>query len=482
MNRRRFIQALGLAAASPGLKPWTAVTKAARAVATPKAPNFVFILIDDMGWKDTGCYGAKAYETPHIDRLAAQGMRFTAAYAAPVCSPTRAGLMTGKHPARLHLTEFIPQIGRELPTGQLIPPAFRQMLPAQEVTWAEALKAGGYTCASIGKWHLGEEHGAEFRPQNQGFDRVVLSHHHGYFNYFYPFVDKERWPYAGPLPGKPGDYLPDRLTDEALKFLDDSCDVPFFLYLSHWSVHGPYKAPEAMIAKYRLRGLRERTATYAAMVESVDRSVGRVMARLEELGLADDTVFIFMSDNGGTNITSMAPLRGIKATLYEGGIRIPLIVRWPGHIQAGSTCSIPVISQDLYPTFLKLARLPLRPEQHRDGVSLAGLLKGSKHLEPHREALFWHYPHYHRPSNPCGAMRMGRWKLIQHFETGRVELYDLESDISEKHDLAGKMPERARELTHKLEAWRKSVGAQMPVPTANTDEPNDQSKTPKQTP
>lgn len=468
MNRRHFIQTLGIVAAGCGLKPWSTIAGAAGTDSPSKRPNFVFILIDDMGWKDVGCYGATAYETPHIDRLASQGMRFTDAYAAPVCSPTRAGLMTGKNPARLHLTEFIPQIGRKLPTGQLIPPAFRQALPAEEVTWAEALKAGGYTGASIGKWHLGEEHGAEFRPQNQGFDRVVLSHHHGYFDYFYPFVDKERWPYAGPLPGKPGDYLPDRLTDEALKFLDENHDVRFFLYLSHWSVHGPYKAPEKMVAKYEARGLKESKAVYAAMIESVDQSVGRVMAKLDELGLAENTVFVFMSDNGGTNITSMAPLRGIKATLYEGGIRVPLIVRRPGHIQAGSTCRTPVISHDLYPTFLELAGLPLRPKQHRDGVSLAGLLKGRKRLEPNREALYWHYPHYHRPSEPCGAMLMGRWKLVQHFESGKTELYDLESDLGERHDLSSEMPERTRQMMDKLDAWRRAVGAQMPVPAEAT--------------
>jgi len=473
MNRRHFIRALGLAAAGYGLKPWAVLGQATGPNSLRNKPNFVFILIDDMGWKDVGCYGATVYETPHIDRLATQGMRFTDAYACPVCSPTRASLMTGKSSARLHLTEFIPQIGRKLPAGKLIPPDFRQMLPAEEFTWAEALKANGYTCASIGKWHLGEEHGAEFRPENQGFDHVVLSHHHGYFNYFYPFIDTERWPYAGPLAGNPGDYLPDRLTDEALKFVEET-RKPFFLFLSHWSVHSPYEAPEAMVAKYRVRGLTGSKAVYAAMIESVDQSVGRVMAKLAELGLAENTVLVFMSDNGGTNITSMAPLRGIKATLYEGGIRVPLIVRWPGHIKAGSTCRVPVISHDFYPTFLELAGLPLRPEQHRDGVSLAGLLKGRERLEPDRDALFWHYPHYHEPSGPCGAMRMGRWKLIQHFENGRVELYDLESDIGERHDLATQMPKRTREMTDRLEAWRRTVGAQMPVPAADVITPGNQ--------
>jgi len=437
-------------------------------------PNFVFILIDDMGWKDVGCYGAKVYETPNINRLAAQGMRFTDAYASPVCSPTRASLMTGKNPARLHLTEFIPQIGRQLPSGKLIPPDFQQTLPPDELTVAEALKAGGYTCASIGKWHLGEEHGPQFRPQNQGFDRVVLSHHHGYFNYFYPFVDHQRWPYAGPLPGQEGDYLPDRLTDEALSFLEAQAEVPFFLYLSHWSVHGPYQAPEAMVARYRAKGLEGKKAVYAAMVESVDQSVGRVMEKLDQLGLAERTVLVFMSDNGGTGVTSMAPLRGIKATLYEGGIRVPLIVRWPGHVPSGSTCTVPVISHDLYPTFLQLADLPPQPEQHCDGVSLAGLLEGADRLEPDRQALYWHYPHYHRPSQPCGAIRSGRWKLVEHFETGRVELFDLQSDVAEKHDLAAEMPDRARQLAGQLAAWRDRVGAQMPSRAEGTaqHEPN----------
>ncbi|MCC9608944.1 sulfatase [Blastopirellula sp. JC732] len=427
----------------------------------PARPNIVFILIDDMGCKDAGCYGATNFATPHVDRLASQGMRFTSAYAAPVCSPTRASLMTGKHPARVHITNFIPQIGRQLPTGKLIPPNFDHALSLHEKTLAESLHAGGYQNAMIGKWHLGEEQGPEYRPQNRGFDHVVLSQHHGIFNYFYPFVDQEKWPYAGPLPGKAGDYLPDRLTDEAIEFVRENRENPFFLYLSHWSVHGPYFAPEKLVAKYRERGLEERPAIYAAMMETVDNSVGRLMATLDELKLTDKTLFIFMSDNGGERITSMAPLRGSKGSLYEGGVRVPLVVRYPGVVPQGSTCDVPVISHDLFPTLLDVAGVTYDADQ-LDGVSIAGLLTG-KQTSLDREALYWHFPHYWGSTRPCGAIRKDDWKLVEHFETGRCELYDLKSDPGEQHDLADDMPQQTSELRDSLAQWRKRVNAQMPT-------------------
>ncbi|WP_050769376.1 sulfatase [Blastopirellula marina] len=451
MNYRQCIAAILVLLASGALHSDAAPTK----------PNIVFILIDDMGCKDAGCYGATNFSTPHIDRLANQGMRFTDAYAAPVCSPTRASLMTGKHPARLHLTNFIPQIGRQLPAGKLIPPGFNHVLPLDEKTIAQELHADGYQCAMIGKWHLGEEHGPEYRPQNRGFDRVVLSEHHGIFNYFYPFVDQQKWPYAGPLPGNPGDYLPDRLTDEAIDFVRENRERPFFLYLSHWSVHGRYFAPESLIAKYRERGLEERPAIYAAMMETVDNSVGRLMATLDELNLADNTLFVFMSDNGGERITSMAPLRGSKGSLYEGGVRVPLIVRYPGVVKPNTTCSVPVISHDLFPTFLDFAERSYR-DNKLDGHSIAGLLTGEQ-SELDRDALYWHFPHYWGSTRPCSAMRQGRWKLVEHLETGRAQLYDLSSDPGEQRDLANEMPQQATELRKMLAQWRTKVGAQMPT-------------------
>jgi arylsulfatase A-like enzyme len=353
-------------------------------------------------------------------------------------------------------------------SGKLLNPQFRQWLEPSELTIAEALKEGGYTCASIGKWHLGEQSGAQYRPQNQGFSRVVLSQHHGDMKYFYPFVDREKWPYAGPLPGKEGDYLPDRLTDEALKFIDDCRDKPFFLYLSHWSVHSPFKAKKEKIEKYEAKkkrvGEENVTPVYAAMVESADESVGRVMDKLRETGLDDRTVVIFMSDNGGVkSATSMLPLRGEKSMYYEGGIRVPLIIKAPGLTRAGSECHEPVISTDFYPTMLEVAGLDAKPEQHLDGVSLRPLLKGAESLG--REAIYWHFPLYHfRGGTPCSAMRAGDYKLLEFFEDNSVELYNLKDDIGEQHDLSKSNPDKAAKLRKMLDQWRKDVNAQIPKP------------------
>jgi len=448
-----------------------------------KRPNIVFILIDDMGWKDLGCYGATFFETPNIDRLAAEGMRFTDAYAAcAVCTPTRASIMTGKYPARLHMDGHIRPDLKPYPqgSGKLINPQFKQWLEPSEETIAEALKTGGYTSASIGKWHLGEQSGPQYRPQNQGFSRVVLSQHHGDMKYFYPFVDREKWPYAGPLPGKPGDYLPDRLTDEAVKFIEDSRDKPFFLYLSHWSVHGPHRAKKEMISKYeakkKAQGEKQISPVYAAMVESVDESVGRVMAKLEETDLVDRTVVIFMSDNGGLKkVTSMSPLRGQKSLYYEGGIRVPLIIKAPGITKPGSQCHEPVISTDFYPTMLEIAGLAPKPEQHRDGVSLVPLLKRSK-SGLGRDAIYWHFPLYQaRGCTPCSTVRAGDYKLIEYFEDYRVELYNLKNDIGESKDLSKTNPDKANELREMLHRWRKDVNAQIPKPNPDYN-PNKKKK------
>jgi arylsulfatase A-like enzyme len=439
--------------------------------------NIVFILIDDMGWTDLGCYGSDYYETPNVDRLARQGMKFTDAYAAScVCSPTRVSILTGKYPGRLHITHAIPIQGAErikepLP---LIEAIYKKNLPLEEVTIAEALKAGGYVSATMGKWHVCWD--KEFYPGAQGFDVNVGGNNMGNpGNYFYPYNGSWRMTTKHPLTrwntlpdGEPGEYLTDRLTDEALAFMDKHKARPFFLYLSHYAVHTPLQAHKKMIAKYRKKpaGKYHKNPAYAAMIESVDRSVGRVMRKLEKLGLDEKTVVIFTSDNGGHGrITSHHPLRGNKGNFYEGGIRVPLIVRWPGVVNPGSRCRVPVISTDFFPTILDIAGLAPRPADHMDGVNIVPLLKEEEELK--RDALYWHYPNYIGAGHPggarpCSVVRQGDWKLIESLEDNRLELFNLKEDRGEKNNLAAIKPETARELHRLLEDWRKDTGVQMP--------------------
>jgi len=464
-----------------------------------RRPNFVFFLVDDMGWQDLGCYGSPFYETPNIDRLAAQGMRFTDAYAAcPVCSPTRASIMTGKYPARLRLTNFI--AGAR--SGKLLSAEYFHYMRLEEVTLAEALKEAGYRTNFVGKWHLGNE---PYYPQRQGFDVNVAGDSSGAPpTYFYPYQRGKR-SIPGLDEGKSGEYLTDRLTDESLKLIERSKDEPFLLYLSHYAVHIPLEARQELAERYKAKvqrlgledkphfmtdeswpktaagddkwraTLKTRTlqdhAVYAAMIESVDQSVGRVMSKLDELGIADNTIIFFMSDNGGLATaegqpTCNLPLRGGKGWLYEGGVREPMIVKWPGVVRAGSTCDEPVTSTDFYPTMLEMAGLPLKPAQHMDGESMAPLLKGTG--RPRRKAVYWHYPHYsNQGGKPGGAVRAGNFKLIESYEDGRVELYNLRADIGEQHDLAAEMPDKADELRQTLHQWRREVGAVMPEPNPN---------------
>lgn len=473
MKRRDFLKALGLGAATLTLP------RALGAGETPeKRLNVVFILIDDMGWTDAGCYGSTFYDTPNIDRLAAEGMRFTDAYAAcPVCSPTRASIMAGKYPARLNLTNWLSGRIRK----RLIGAPYIGQLPLEEVTLAEAFKGAGYATCFIGKWHLGSE---PFYPQHQGFDINVAGNQSGHpaGGYFSPYKNPQ-------LPDGPkGEYLTDRLTDEALKFLDAARDKPLLLYLAHYAVHTPIQAKKDLVQQYKAKAGRlpppkgprylpegatqarqvQDHAVYAAMVRSMDESVGRVMKKLEDLGIAGRTAVFFMSDNGGLSTseghpTSNVPLRAGKGWLYEGGIREPMIIKWPGVAKPGATCSVPVTSTDFYPTMLEMAGLPLRPEQHRDGVSLAPLLKGRGVLP--RKALYWHYPHYSpQGGSPSGAVREGDYKLIESFEDSRLELYNLAKDIGEKHDLAAEMPDLAARLRTMLHDWRRAVDARMPRP------------------
>jgi arylsulfatase A len=432
--------------------------------------NVVLILADDLGWADLGCYGSGYYETPNLDRLASRGMRFTNAYAAcPVCSPTRASLLTGKAPARLGLTDWIPGLG-DRPDQTLLGPPFLRRLPAEELTLAEALKAAGYATCSVGKWHLG---GDGSGPTDHGFDLNVAGTERGSPPGYYP---QESGTF--PLPGlrdepKPGRYLTDRLTDEALEFLDAHKDEPFFLYLPHFAVHTPIQPRPDLLAKYQARdpgdGPRD-NPDYAAMVESLDESVGRVVAKLDELGIDDRTLVIFTSDNGGlatregphTPATSNAPLRAGKGYLYEGGIRGPLIVAWPGVVEPGSTSDLPVSSYDLLPTVLEACSAGRRDDPTLDGLSLVPLLKGEGAIA--REALYWHYPHYsNQGGTPGGAVRLGNLKLIEFYEDDHVELYDLAADIGETRDLAGVEPKKAEVMRRLLHLWRDSVGAKMPT-------------------
>jgi arylsulfatase A-like enzyme len=432
-------------------------------------PNIVLIVADDLGWADLGCYGSKFYRTPHLDRLAEGSRRFTQAYAAcPVCSPTRAALMTGKHPARLHLTDWLP--GRpDRPDQRLRRPTFRQELPLEEVTIAEALHEAGYATAMIGKWHLG---GAGFEPTRQGFDLNIAGDARGTtLSYFSPF-SRQGQTMPGLAEAPAGQYLTDRLTLEAERFLDAHRAGPFFLYMPHYAVHTPMVARPDLVARYpKWDGTphgRQENPIYAAMLESLDESVGRIMARLEQLGLTSNTIVLFTSDNGGlatreganTPATINAPLREGKGWLYEGGVRVPLLVRWPRRIAPGVE-ETPVWSADL-PATLK-AFCGLAESGPIDGVSLAGLLTEGKPLPP--RALYWHYPHYSgQGGHPGGAIREGDWKLIEYEENGRRELFDLKHDPKEANNLAGKEPGKIEELAAKLATWRKGVDAQRPTP------------------
>jgi arylsulfatase A len=436
-------------------------------------PNFVFILADDLGWSDVACYGSTFYKTPNIDRLASEGMRFTDAYTSgPVCSPTRASIMTGKYPARLHLTDWLP--GRQDRASQkLLRPEIEHHLPLEEATLAEALKKAGYVSASIGKWHLG---GPGFLPQDQGFDLNVAGDATGSpISYFAPFRNG-----LHVMPGleqaADGEYLTDRLTTEAEKFIEANRDRPFFLYLAHYAVHTPLKAKQEMIDKFLAQHPTgpQTNAIYAAMIESVDDSVGRIVKKLEDLNLADRTVIFFTSDNGGlatkegpnTPSTSNAPLRDGKGYLYEGGIRVPLIVRWPGSIRPGVAEHTPVSSIDFYPTILAMAGLITNNPV--DGVNILPVLKQQGPLG--RDRLYWHYPHYsNQGGKPCGAVREGDLKLVQFFEDGRLELYNLRDDISEIHNLASTLPATAAALRTKLKAWRTAQDAQMMEPNPDYD-------------
>lgn len=406
-------------------------------------PNIVLILADDLGWSDLGCYGSTLKNTPALDRLAAEGIRFTNACSAqPICSPARASLMTGRSPARLHLTDFLPG-RRVMPSQRLLRPEISQQLPLAEETLPELLRKSGYTSAIFGKWHLG---GAGFGPLEQGFD------------HYFP-GNASSTPSA--TEGGKGEYA---LTNNACTWLEQNKDRPFFCYLAHNTPHIPLRAKPELEKKYRQAGARN--PTYAAMLESMDDCVRIVMEKLDALNLRERTLVIFLSDNGGLSVvegvntpaTSNAPLRGGKGCLYEGGLRVPCIVRWPGRVAAGKVEATPVVSTDIVPTLL--AATGAAPStQPMDGQNLLPLLTQGK--RPNREYLYWHYPHYSNQRGfPGGAVRQGDWKLIENYDSRHAELYNLHDDPSETQDLALSMPSRVMEMTARLRTWRAESGAQ----------------------
>jgi len=446
--------------------------------ASADRPNVLFILVDDLGWSDLSYNGSQVYETPNVDRLSKQGMVFTDFYSAgPVCSPTRASIMTGKYPARTGITTYLISPDRDASH-------VTSHLPLGEFTIAESFKKNGYATGYIGKWHLGYKN--EHWAANQGFD-VAKGGIDLPRAWALCYPDREpptakTWPkthtrFFSPYHlthlenGPAGEYLTDRLTDETIHFIEQHKDRPFFAFLSFHTVHTPLQAKPDVVEKYRKKiaatGLdtkkeedrREKqfqnNANYAAMVHHMDENVGRLLGRLDELNLSDNTIVVFTSDNGGKgSVTSNLPLRGMKHNLYEGGIRVPLIVRWPGKVAAGCQNACPLVTNDLYPTLLDLTSCPREPRQHMDGLSFRVILLGDAQTVS-REAIFWHYPH----SRQEAAVRMGRYKLLHFFKADRVELYDLEQDIGERHDLSKTNPELTAQLLIKLKRWQKDVGA-----------------------
>jgi arylsulfatase A-like enzyme len=438
---------------------------AAQAATAPRM-NVVLVLADDLGWTDLRCFGSEYYESPHIDKLARDGVKFTQAYSAcTVCSPSRAAILTGKYPGRLHITDWIPGLPPENP--KLLVPDWTKYLPLEEFTLANALHNAGYATASIGKWHLGTE---PYYPDKHGFDiNLAGTEAPNPKTYFAPYK-------IATLPeGPDGEYLTDRLGVEANRFIEQHKDQPFFLYLPHFAVHLPVQAKEALIKKYRAKrhsGQKQNNAGYAGMIESMDDTVGSVRKKLEDLKLADHTLVIFASDNGGrVPTTSNLPLRVGKGSCYEGGTRTPLIVYWPGVTKAGSVCDTPVIGMDLFRTILEVVGVKEGADKALDSVSLVPLLRQTGGLQ--RDELFWHYPHYQHyqlgGTTPYGAIRKGDFKLIEYFSDMRVELYNLREDVGEQNDLATKMPDKVEELRARLHAWRKEVGAQMPTPNPKYD-------------
>jgi arylsulfatase A-like enzyme len=446
----------------------------------PRKPNIVFILADDLGYTDVACFGSKYYETPNIDRLAEDGMRFTSGYTCgPNCQPTRAALMSGQYGPRtgIYTVGGIDRFNWQ--SRPLRPVDNVTELPLEKITVADTLKKAGYATGMFGKWHLGSD--ARHHPSKRGFDEAIES-----AGVHFNFKTNPRTDYPQ------GQYLADFLTDHAVDFIKRHRDQPFFLYLPHYAVHAPHQAKKELISKFKdkppVGGHKD--PAYAAMIASVDESVGRVVATLDKLGLTENTLVIFSSDNGGVGgyqraglnkegITDNAPLKGGKGMLYEGGVRVPYIFRWKGKIAPGTKNTTPINSVDLYPTLVELAGAERPHDYTLDGESYAPLLTGAKQ-ELTRDAIFWHFPGYLGASagqwrtKPAGSVHAGDYKLIEFFEDGQQELYNLKDDIGEEHNRAKQNPEKVKELHAKLIAWQKKVGAKMPMP--NTESKSDVKK------
>lgn len=463
-------------------------------------PNLIVILIDDMGARDLGCTGSTFYETPHLDRLAGEGVNFTCGYAAsPVCSPARAALLTGRAPARVGVTNYIP--GNAM--GRLCGAPFSFHLPQTQRTLATALREGGYQTWHVGKWHLG---GADQQslPTDHGFDLNIGGCHYGspgpLINHYYgPFIDHQGQTLPGLEETHEGEFLTDRLTDEAINLIRQRGDqAPFFLHLSHYAVHTPIISPPDLVTRYAAKARRlgldridplvvgETTPVlhhpgvrvqrrvlqshpgYAAMIANLDWNVGRLLQALRDTGQDENTLVVFVSDNGGLSsgnegsVTCNLPYAEGKGWPEEGGVRVPFIWRWPGRIPGGRVCAQPIWQCDLYPTFLQAAGLPLEPEHHCEGVGLWETLTTG--APPAREAFYWHYPHYpNQGARPHGAIRVGDYKLIECYETGQQRLFDVVGDISESFDLSPAQPQRVAEMAARLATWREQVGAVMPT-------------------
>ncbi|MBA4190398.1 MAG: aryl-sulfate sulfohydrolase [Planctomycetaceae bacterium] len=448
----------------------TASLSSAIADETPKKPNVVFILADDLGWTDLGCQGSKYYKTPNIDKLAAAGLRFTQGYTCgPNCQPTRAALMTGQYGPRTGIYT-VGGINRfDWKSRPLRPVDNLEKLPLNRSTIGDVMKSAGYATGMFGKWHLGQDDA--HHPSKRGFDQAIVS-----MGKHFDFVTQPKVEYPK------GTYLADFLTDKAVDFIEQNKEKPFFLYLPHFGVHSPFEAKPDLVAKFKGQPTAggHSDPTYAAMIASVDESVGRVVATLEELKLTENTIVIFSSDNGGVggyvreglkkagDITDNAPLRSGKGSLYEGGVRVPWIVRWPGKVPTGIT-DTPIISVDLLPTLIELSGAKPPKNQTLDGVSMLGCFASGGKNAPTRD-LFWHFPGYLGAgqgtwrTTPAGAIRSGDWKLIEFFEDGKKELYDLRADESQATNLAEKHPDKVTELHAKLVAWRKTIAAPMPAP------------------
>ena len=442
-------------------------------------PNIVVILADDLGAVDLGCYGADLCETPRLDGLAKESVLFRQAYSsAPVCSPTRAALMTGKHPARLGITIWSEGSLAGPQNRKLLQGESRHDLPHAEVTLAERLHDAGYATALIGKWHLGD---ADHAPETQGFDLNIGGTRWGApHSFFWPYRGTGRFGqefrYVPGLPlGQEGDYLTDQLTMAALNFIDSAGDRPFFLLLAHHAPHTPIEAPAQDVKAFQTKlrpDLKQQNAGYAAMVNNLDGNVGLILDYLKARGLADKTIVVFTSDNGGyigvdrrsafaAPCTNNYPLRSGKGSLYEGGIRVPLLIRWPGaaageRTQAVATC-------DLFFTLLKAAGLSPLANQPADGIDMSAIVRDPQ-AKASRDSLYWHYPHYYETTTPASAIRSGDWKLLEYFEDGRRELFNLRDDPQESRDLADTQAEQAAELSRQLTAWRGGVGVKLPQP------------------